>query len=113
MMIATKHTNGAAPADSRQVKAVPGVIYAASGYSNQAAAADVYIQLHDAAAVPANGTAAKLETVGFQALAWMLPIPQGGIFCENGILLVTSSTPQVLTALAPAQNKTTFNAQYA
>ncbi len=85
------------------IPAGPVRLLKAFGYTS---APGQFVQLHDAAALPANGTKpiASILTASGLGQNWVLDFSQAGGFpCANGIWLVGSSTGPFLT-LSPAVN---------
>ncbi len=80
---------------SRIVKPASGIVYGLSGYNSKGSAQ--WIQIHDAAALPANGAIPKvIITVPTISNFSILFGPQGRRFF-NGIVVVNSSTGPTLT----------------
>lgn len=64
---------------------------------------DLYVLLFDDTVVPANGTVPRLPACRVVSLSTIaFAIPEGGVDCFKGIVVVFSSTPLTLTAVVAA-----------
>ena len=108
MVFNEKATTGLAPGNSRVITTAPSKLMRLSGSNTHSA--DIWVQLFDLAAVPANGTAPIHEQVAFAGLPYDIDFGIIGKPFANGIVAVASSTAQALTI--SVAGKTTFNATY-
>lgn len=87
--LSPENSSSAAYEASRVVKAAPGVLYAIEGYNSGAAQ---FLQIHDAAALPAD-TAVPLLTLAIAATSnFSLNLGTFGLACRTGIVICNSST---------------------
>lgn len=89
------------------VKASPGVVHRISGFNAHVAA--VFIQIHDAAAMPANGVAPAIIIHVPATSAFDFDLSELGRNCQNGISICSSSAGPTLTI---SGNTAFFNIQY-
>jgi len=89
--------NSAAEEDSAVVKAAAGSLFGFSGYNNSASA--VYIQIHNAASLPANSTVPNTGIILLvqpgQSYAWSSG--RYGRRMSTGVVIAASSTDTTLT----------------
>jgi hypothetical protein len=82
--------SSAAAAASLVAKTAPGLALFVTGYNSKASAQ--FIQLHDAAALPAD-TAVPIAVITVPASSnFQLPLPATGLDCVNGVVVCNSST---------------------
>ncbi len=86
---ADQTNNSGALAASLMILAAPGTLYSLSGYNDSAS--DQFIQLFDAAAVPADATVPKLVLVAYAQTPFSFDFPAGRLF-TTGIVVCNSST---------------------
>lgn len=88
-------SSAGSPTESQVVKASAGVLYSVRAYNN--IGSTIYLQVFDAAAVPADGATPTLAPRNIAANSWGdIDLGVGRKF-TNGISLAASSTPTVLT----------------
>ena len=94
-------------AASAVIKATPGTLYSVTGYNDHTASQ--FIQLHDAASVPANGAVPKIVlAVGAKENFWY-ELKEFGRWFETGIVICNSSTCATKTV---GSANCWWNAQY-
>lgn len=93
--------------NSAVVKAAPGVVHRISGYSSDAN--PVWIQIHDAAAVPADAAVPKLILCVGAGENFDIDLSIIGRYCATGIVICNSSTGPAKTVGGAT---TWFNIQY-
>jgi hypothetical protein len=86
----TKNATTAAYAASLVVKAKSGVLYGFSGYNSKASAQ--FVQVHDAAALPADAAVPKLLVTVPASSNFSVDLGLRGRFFANGIVICNSST---------------------
>lgn len=87
---APKTSTTTAYASSRVVQSAPGTLYGLSGYNS--AATVQFIQLHDAAALPADGAAPVVIILAPAASSFSIDFGIFGRYFANGIVVCNSST---------------------
>lgn len=80
---------------SEVVKATPGTVHRISGFNSHVAA--VFIQLHDAASLPANGVVPAIILHAPATSAFDFDLSKIGRYCQKGITVCSSSTGPTLT----------------
>jgi hypothetical protein len=92
---------------SEVVKATPGTVYRISGFN--AHTSPVWIQLHDAASLPADTAVPKIIIYVVATANFDFDMSDVGRFCQKGIVVCASSTGPTKTI---SGNTTWFNIQY-
>ena len=86
--------NSGALVASLVASANPSRLYSVTGYNS--AVTDQYIQVHDAASLPANGAVPKLTLVAYAGTPFSFDFTTGRI-CATGIVICNSSTAATKT----------------
>lgn len=84
-----KYYDSVAYESGEVVKASPGVVHRISGFNAHVAA--VFIQLHNAASMPANGVAPAMIIHVSATSAFDFDLSEIGRYCQNGIVICSSS----------------------
>jgi hypothetical protein len=88
--VARRNSSSAAYETSRVVKAVAGALFGLSGYNSKASAQ--FIQIHDAAALPAEGTVPVAILTAAASSNFSIDFGVYGRTFTNGIVICNSST---------------------
>lgn len=102
-----KYYDSVAYESGEVVKASPGTIHRISGFNAHVAA--VFIQLHDAASMPANGVAPAIIIHAPATSAFDFDLSELGRYCQNGITVCSSSAGPTKTL---SGNTAWFSIQY-
>ena len=92
---------------SAVVKATPGTVFSITGYNSHSAA--IFVQLHDAASLPADTAVPKIILQVPATSNLYYDLSEFGRFCEKGIVVCNSSTAETKTL---GNEDIWFNIQY-
>jgi hypothetical protein len=81
---------------SRLVKSAPGKLLYVVGYNSKVSAQ--WIQIHNAASAPANGSVPVLTQTVPASSNFAIPLPDTGLDLDVGIVVANSTTATTLTA---------------
>lgn len=102
--VAVRSSTGNGPETSRVVKTTPGLLLGYRVVASAVLTTDVWIQLFDAAALPANGTTPIWRAAFPIGTIEVFDDPPQGLNFDTGIVIASSTTFLTLTVGGPVES---------